>query len=178
MAIPHAMPGEVVDVRRNRSQVAHNLNGKWTVNLEILGDFACYRCTSERAIIPLARFATWQASPEFTIPLFCRFPTRERLHVRPLEAALATSITQTLVKTDDLEVIRIVLLAGNELPPHQVPGEITVQCLEGRVEIRVGEVVRELTAGNMLYVTGDCEHALRASENSSLLVTILLKHKN
>ncbi len=43
----------------NRSRVAHNLNGKWTVDLEILGDFACYRCTSESAIIPLARFATW-----------------------------------------------------------------------------------------------------------------------
>ena len=101
----------------------------------------------------------------------------EVVDVRPLGAALTKTITQTIVKTDDLEVIRIVLPAGNDLPPHQVPGEITVQCLEGKVTFRVGEVDRELTAGKMLYLEGGSKHSLRASENSSLLVTILLKHK-
>ena len=101
----------------------------------------------------------------------------EVVDVQPLGAALTKTITQTIVKTDDLEVIRIVLPAGNELPPHQVPGEITVQCLEGKVAFRVGEVDRELTAGKMLYLEGGSKHSLRASENSSLLVTILLKHK-
>lgn len=102
----------------------------------------------------------------------------EVVDVRPLGEALAKSITQTIVKTDDLEVIRIVLPAGNELPPHQVPGEITVQCLEGKVEFRTGELNRELTAGTMLYLASGQEHALRASEDASLLVTILLKHKS
>jgi quercetin dioxygenase-like cupin family protein len=101
----------------------------------------------------------------------------EVVDVRPLGAALASTITRTLVKTDDLEVLRIVLPAGNELPPHRVPGEITVQCLEGNVAIRVGGADRELTAGTMVYVDGNVEHALRASEDSSLLVTILLKPK-
>ncbi len=98
--------------------------------------------------------------------------------VRPLGAAITTTITHTIVKTGDLEVIRIVLLAGNELPPHGVPGDITVQCLEGKVKFTVGDVVRELTAGTFLYVEGDCKHSLRADEDSSLLVTILLKHKS
>lgn len=101
----------------------------------------------------------------------------EVVDVRPLGAALAQTITRTIVKTDDLEVIWIVLPAGNELPSHQVPGEITVQCLEGMVAFRVDEVDRELTAGKMLYLEGGSKHSLRASENSSLLVTILLKHK-
>ena len=101
----------------------------------------------------------------------------EVVDVRPLGAALAQTITRTIVKTDDLEVIRIVLPAGNELPAHQVPGEITVQCLEGKVAFRVDEVDRELTAGKILYLEGGSKHSLRASENSSLLVTILLKHK-
>jgi len=101
----------------------------------------------------------------------------EVVDVRPMGAKLSGTITHTIVKTDDLEVIRIVLLAGNELPPHAVPGDITVQCLEGKVDFRVGEVNRELTEGKFLYVEGGGLHALRASEDSSLLVTILLKPK-
>lgn len=98
--------------------------------------------------------------------------------VGPLGAALTKAITHTIVKTDDLEVIRIVLRAGSALPPHHVPGEITVQCVEGKVDFGVGEVTRELTAGKMLYVEGGGTHSLHASEDSSLLVTILLKHKS
>ena len=100
----------------------------------------------------------------------------EVIDVRPLGEALAKTITHTIVKTDQLEVIRIVLPAGNELPTHQVPGEITVQCVEGRVEFTIGQVSRELMAGSMLYVESGGEHSLRARENSSLLVTILLKN--
>lgn len=102
----------------------------------------------------------------------------EVIDVVPLGSQLSTTITRTLVKTHDLEVIRIVLLAGNKLPPHEVPGDITVQCLEGRVAFQVGEDQRELTAGKFLYVEGGGQHALHASEDSSLLVTLVLKHNS
>jgi quercetin dioxygenase-like cupin family protein len=101
----------------------------------------------------------------------------EVVDVRPLGSGLSAAGTWTIVKTDTLEVIRIVLPAGKELPPHKVPGEITVQCLEGKVEFRSGELTRELTGGMFLYLEGDAEHSLRTSENSSLLVTILLQRK-
>lgn len=42
---------------------------------------------------------------------------------------------------------------------------------------RVEATDREVAAGTMAYVDGNVEHALRASEDSSLLVTILLKPK-
>jgi quercetin dioxygenase-like cupin family protein len=99
----------------------------------------------------------------------------EIVDVRPLGAALSDTSTWTIVKTETLEVIRIVLPAGKQLPPHKVPGEITVHCLEGRVEFRVGESKRELTAGKFLFLEGGSEHSLHAGENSSLLVTILLQ---
>lgn len=102
----------------------------------------------------------------------------EVIDVRPLGAAIATTNTYTIVKTDALEVIRIVVAAGKKLPPHKVPGEITVQCLEGKVEFSVDELKRELTAGTMLYVAGAGKHAVHAIEDSSLLVTILLQHKH
>ena len=101
----------------------------------------------------------------------------EIINVRPLGTEIPATITYTIVKTDDLEVIRIVLDAGKSLPPHRVPGEITVQCLEGKVAFSVGELRRELTQGDFLYLAGGSEHALHALENSSLLVSILLKRK-
>ena len=57
----------------------------------------------------------------------------EVIDIRPLGEALRHSITSTLVKTERLEVIRLIVLAGKDVPLHQVTGEITVQCLEGRI---------------------------------------------
>ena len=94
--------------------------------------------------------------------------------VRPLGAALSDARTETLVKTATLEVIRLVLPAGKTLPPHKAPGEITVQCLEGKVEFSIGDSGRELTAGGLLFVEAAVPHAVHALENSSLLVTLLL----
>jgi quercetin dioxygenase-like cupin family protein len=64
--------------------------------------------------------------------------------------------------------------AGTVVPTHRVPGEITVQCLEGRVAFTAGDTTRELGAGELLYLSGDESHSLRGIEDASVLVTILL----
>ncbi|MHB1199198.1 MAG: cupin domain-containing protein [Polaromonas sp.] len=97
------------------------------------------------------------------------------IDVRPLGAALATTRTHALFKSGDLELIRVVLRAGSEMPPHVVAGEITVQCIEGRIAFTCDAGVRELTAGELIHVSGDELHALRGIEDSSLLLTIALK---
>ena len=43
-----------------------------------------------------------------------------------------------------------------------MPGEITVQCLEGKVDFLVGGQNRELTVGAFLSVEGSGEHAVHA----------------
>ncbi|HTN74849.1 MAG TPA: cupin domain-containing protein [Pirellulaceae bacterium] len=101
----------------------------------------------------------------------------EIMDVSPLGAALSQTTTQTLAKTATLELIRLVLPSGKVLPPHKVRGEMTVLCLEGKVAFQVGGVEHELTAGKLLYLAGSGEHAVRALEPSSLLVTILLTPK-
>lgn len=95
--------------------------------------------------------------------------------IRPLGAELPASQTTTLIKTDSLEVIRLMVPAGKEIDEHRVPGEITVQCLEGKVAFRAGGQERELTPGSLLYLDGGTAHSLRGIENASLLLTILLK---
>lgn len=98
----------------------------------------------------------------------------EIVNVHPLGAALATSKTTTLVKTHDLEVLRLVIPKGKEIPPHKAPGEISVQCLEGRVAFSDGSRTQELTPGQLLYLETGEPHALKGLEDSSVLVTIIL----
>ena len=37
-------------------------------------------------------------------------------------------------KTEEMELIRLVLAAGKVLPNHKVAGPITVHCIEGKIE--------------------------------------------
>jgi quercetin dioxygenase-like cupin family protein len=91
-----------------------------------------------------------------------------------LGPALGNSKTTTLVKTADLEVLRLILPAGKEIPTHQAPGEITIHCLEGRVELTAEGKTHELAPGQMVYLAAGAPHAVKGIQNSSLLVTLLL----
>jgi quercetin dioxygenase-like cupin family protein len=91
-----------------------------------------------------------------------------------LGAALGASKTTSLVKTNELELIRMVHPAGKEIPPHKAPGEITVQCLEGRIAFTAHANTQDLAAGQLLYLASGEVRSLKGIEDSSLLVTILL----
>lgn len=97
------------------------------------------------------------------------------IDIQPLGAKLANSRTTTLVKTATLQVIRMVVRAGEHHSKHHVPGEITVQCLEGRISFGVEDASHELKAGQMLYLAGGQPHDVKGIEDSSILLTILLE---
>lgn len=80
----------------------------------------------------------------------------------------------TLVKTDTLEVKRLVLSAGRQIPMHRAPGEITVHCLDGRIRFTSGGTSRELGSGQMLYLGAGEPHSLDALADSAVLVTKIL----
>ena len=96
------------------------------------------------------------------------------IDIRPLGESLAGTRTSTLLKTDHLEVLRLVMPAGKAILTHTAPGEMTVQCLEGRVEFRIREETHELEPGDLLHVPPDEPHSVRGIEDGSLLLTILL----
>lgn len=98
----------------------------------------------------------------------------EVIDVRPFGSTLARESTRTLVKTDNLEVVRLVMRSGKAYKGHQVPGEITVLCLEGRCTFTTGGATRDLEPGHLIYLAGGEEHALLAAEDCSVLLTILL----
>ena len=55
----------------------------------------------------------------------------ELIDIRLFKNNLKTTAIKALFKSNHLEVSRTVLFAGKDVPPHQVAGEMTVQCLEG-----------------------------------------------
>jgi quercetin dioxygenase-like cupin family protein len=96
------------------------------------------------------------------------------IDIRPLGRKLKNGRTETLYKSDRLEVFRMVLLAGKAMPAHQVVGEISIQCLEGSVELTVAGTSQLMRDGDLICLAGGANHALKATEDSSILVTILL----
>jgi quercetin dioxygenase-like cupin family protein len=96
------------------------------------------------------------------------------IDVRPLGPALAGARSHALFKSQDLELMRLVLRAGQELPPHTVAGEITLHCIEGRVSFSCAAGLRELQAGELIHAGRHELHGLRAVEDASLLLTIVL----
>ena len=91
-------------------------------------------------------------------------------------SGLPSSKTCALFKAAELEVMRLVIPAGKAFPRHSVSGEITVQCLEGKIEFASQGTKQVLRAGQLLYLSGGVEHSLLALEDAAVLVTIVL-HK-
>ena len=83
--------------------------------------------------------------------------------------------TSALFKSNDLEVMRVVLLAGRSLPPHKVAGDITIHCLEGRLAIELEAATVTLDAGQLVFLAGGATHGVTAITDASALVTIALK---
>lgn len=91
-----------------------------------------------------------------------------------LGSELCRSRSTTLLKTSGLELIRLALPADEETRRHKPSGEITVQCLEGRIAFTANEKTQELSAGQLLHLSAGEPHAIRAIDDSSVLLTILL----
>jgi quercetin dioxygenase-like cupin family protein len=64
----------------------------------------------------------------------------------------------------------IALCSGATLDEHENPGEATVQVLSGRVELTAGTEHWHGRRGDLLIVP-DARHALRALEDSVVLLT-------
>ena len=102
-------------------------------------------------------------------------PSGEPIDIRPLGDKLTDAASIALMRTEDVEVMRLILPQGKSIPLHQIPGEITLQCIEGTVELQAHDKTQPLMAGELLYLQGNTPYALYALQNSSLLMTMLRK---
>ncbi len=98
----------------------------------------------------------------------------EIIDVRARTGALRPADSETLVRTDHLEIFRYALPAGKVVDTHTAAGLMVVQCLEGTVEFTALGKTQQLTPGKMLYLRDHEPHALKALSDVLLLITILL----
>lgn len=81
--------------------------------------------------------------------------------------------SKAIVKTGAMELARLVLSAGREMAGHRVEGPLVVHCLSGRITVTLASGERLLSAGQLLYLQPRESHAVRAHDNSVVLLTIV-----
>lgn len=102
-----------------------------------------------------------------------RIKPGEVINLYEPEDDLPRNTTLALMKTSDMEAIRMVLPEGKEVTEHSVDGEVSIQCIDGKTEIVVGDETHLLTEGDWLYLSRHQPHSMKVLANTVLLVTIL-----
>jgi len=97
----------------------------------------------------------------------------ETVDVRRLGAVLEIRQRTLLVKTENVEIIHMVIPAGETIPTHEAQGEIILHCLEGRVSLSALEGSHELKAGQLFYFCINEPFSICGVDKASLLVTII-----
>jgi quercetin dioxygenase-like cupin family protein len=78
----------------------------------------------------------------------------------------------TLVKEGGMSVVLSHLHAGGKLQEHAASGAATLQVLDGRVKVHVGNETIEVGAGRLLAFNSGVRHSVEAAEDSTLLLTL------
>lgn len=98
------------------------------------------------------------------------------INIGPLGPALHDAISTSLLKTDRLQLLHLVLPARRDVPEHHVDDECTIHCLEGDVEVRMPGGVRRLAPGQLVVLPASQPYSLSARIDSAVLMTLLLHH--
>jgi nucleotide-binding universal stress UspA family protein/quercetin dioxygenase-like cupin family protein len=112
--------------------------------------------------------ATPDAEPETTAG------PGDLVDVRPLWGGPASAHTRTLLRTAALEVVRLIVPAGQEIAQHESLGETIVHCLEGRVACTALGKTLAVEAGKLLALPAGESYAFQGVEDASLLLTTLV----
>ncbi len=96
------------------------------------------------------------------------------IDARPLGIALASAHTRTLLRTAAVEILRLIVRAGQEIPQHRAKGALIAHCLEGRVAFTALGKTQVLEAGKLLSLPAGEPHELKGIEDASLLLTIVV----
>ncbi len=94
----------------------------------------------------------------------------ERLVDENLLAATGMS-ARTLARHGPLEVT-FVALERSGLAPHRAAGPIGIQVLSGELQLRVGDVVTPLAAGDYLALAAGVEHEVLSAGSVRFLLTL------
>jgi quercetin dioxygenase-like cupin family protein len=98
------------------------------------------------------------------------------IDIHPLGPALHDAVSTSLIKTDRLQLLHLVIPARKDQPQRHVDDECTIHCLEGDVEVQMAGGTRRLGPGQVVVLPAGQEHSLSARRDSAVLMTLLLRH--
>ena len=98
----------------------------------------------------------------------------ERIKLERDEDDIANFTSVALIKTDHMELIRLVIPKDKPLPEHRVEGEMTLLCLHGEIAFDAHGRTTILHPNEMVYLAGGEPHSVRANKEAVALLTILL----
>lgn len=146
-------------------QAAGKLANRLEANLDAVSD-PMHRAPVQLAIADVLAFINRDTIPQAKLS--------EVIDVLGAKLVASEKSSSTLAKTETLELRRLVLPKGREIPTHHASGEITVHCLEGRIAFTSSGTTREVGAGQLIVLAAGEPHSLVGLENSSVLVTKVL----
>jgi quercetin dioxygenase-like cupin family protein len=77
----------------------------------------------------------------------------------------------TLFKTDNITTVLIVMHTGSRIGENCIDGTVTMQVIEGEVELTADEEVVTLHTGQVVMLHNDVTHSLLATEETVMLLT-------
>jgi quercetin dioxygenase-like cupin family protein len=80
---------------------------------------------------------------------------------------------RTIVKEGALTVTLVGVKPGGELRPHKADGPITVQVLEGEIDVQSGGVSRTLPTGTLVAFNSGIVHGVTSPRGGIFLLTVV-----
>jgi quercetin dioxygenase-like cupin family protein len=80
--------------------------------------------------------------------------------------------SRTIFKSETMRILLNVMQAGSEIKPHQAPGPISVQVIEGRIRFSTEAEAVVLDKGQLLTLQEHVRHSVEALEEATFLLTV------
>jgi quercetin dioxygenase-like cupin family protein len=81
-------------------------------------------------------------------------------------------VSRTLVRTENLRTVLFGFAEGQELTEHTSTQQALVQILSGECEFSLAGKAHPLKAGDFLYMQPNLPHAVKATRQFSMLLTL------
>lgn len=101
-------------------------------------------------------------------------PGLEKILSLPQETQFAPNgiVSRTLLRTVNSRVVLFGFSEGQELTEHTSTQHAVIQILSGECEFTLGSQPHPLKAGDLLYMPPNLPHAVRATKEFSMLLTL------
>ncbi len=94
------------------------------------------------------------------------------IRLGPLGESLRDTASTSLIRTDSLQLLHLVLKARSQTPEHDLAQECVIHCLEGDVEVATPGGNRRLGPGHLVLLPAGQRYSLSARGDSAVLVTL------